>query len=144
MWHVTFVAPPGNGAPPVTPELRELSARERQIVDRLYELGEAGVSEVRDGLPDPPSYSATRTMLGRLEEKGYVDHEERDGRYVYRPTIPASRARRTAIDRVMRTFFEGNPVRTVAEILDRSASRLTDEEWERLRAMIEDSRRRGR
>lgn len=122
--------------------LRDLPARERQVMDRIYELGEASVSEVREGLPDPPSYSATRTMLGRLEEKGYLAHREQGRRYLYRPTLSRARARGGALDRLIRTFFDGSSLETVAAILDRSD--LSPEEWERLEALLERARREVR
>ena len=115
----------------------ELSRRERQIMDILFRLRRAGASEVRDQLPDPPSYSAVRTMLSRLEEKGHVTHERDGQRYVYRPTVDREAARETAVERVVRTFFEGSPGKTVAALLDRSARELSDEELDRLAELID-------
>lgn len=114
-----------------------LSRRERQIMDILFRLERAGASEVREELPDPPSYSAVRTMLRRLEEKGHVTHEQDGQRYVYRPTVDAEAARESAFERVVRTFFEGSPGKTVAALLDHSASELTDEELDELADMID-------
>ena len=114
-----------------------LSRRERQIMDILFRLERAGASEVRAELPDPPSYSAVRTMLRRLEEKGHVTHEQDGQRYVYRPAVDAEAARDSAFERVVRTFFEGSAGKTVAALLDRSASELTDDELDRLAAMID-------
>ena len=114
-----------------------LSRRERQIMDILFRLDRAGVSEVRDELPDPPSYSAVRTMLRRLEEKGHLTHEQEGQRYVYRPTVDPEAARESAVERLVRTFFEGSAGKTVAALLDQSASDLSDEELDRLAELID-------
>ena len=74
-----------------------LSRRERQILDILYQRGSAGVAEIQAGLPQTPSYSAVRALVRILEEKGHVNHEERDGRYVYAPTISREKASRSAV-----------------------------------------------
>lgn len=111
-------------------------------MDVLFRLGLGGVSEVRGALPDPPSYSAVRTMLGRLEEKGYVRHRRAGQRYVYLPTIDPVAARESAFDRMMRTFFGGSPGRTVAALLEYSAAELSEEELEDLSHAIERLRER--
>jgi predicted transcriptional regulator len=121
-----------------------LTRRERQIMDSLYERGEATVSEVLDDLPDAPSYSAVRAMLRKLEEKGHLEHDARGPRYVYRPTLPREAAQDTAVQRLVRTFFEGSPSKMVAAILDSSSAELTEEELDELSALIEQARRRGR
>jgi predicted transcriptional regulator len=121
-----------------------LTRRERQIMDSLYERGEATVSEVLDDLPDAPSYSAVRAMLRKLEEKGHLEHDARGPRYVYRPTLPREAAQDSAVRRLARTFFEGSPSKMVAAILDSSSTELTEEELDELSALIEQARRRGR
>lgn len=114
-----------------------LSRRERQIMDALFRIGPAGVGDVRDEMPDPPSYSAVRTMLGRLKEKGHVTHEQDGPRYVYRPTVDAEDARQSALDRMVGTFFGGSTGRTVAALLDHSAQQLTEAELDQLAEMIQ-------
>ncbi|MDX1396527.1 MAG: BlaI/MecI/CopY family transcriptional regulator [Gemmatimonadota bacterium] len=123
------------------PDLPALSRRERQIMDILLRLGSASASDVRAELPDPPSYSAVRTMLSRLEEKGHVSHEQDGPRYLYRAAIDADRARESALERTVRTFFEGSPGKTVAALLDRSSTELSDAELGELAEMIERIRR---
>ena len=90
------------------PELADLGRRERQIVEALYRLGRATVNDVLAELPDPPSYSAVRAMLGKLEEKGYARHEQDGPRYVYLPAVPADSARRNALRHLVDTFFDGS------------------------------------
>jgi BlaI family transcriptional regulator, penicillinase repressor len=126
-----------------TPHL-QLSRRERQIMDVIYARGAATVSEVQADLPDPPGYSAVRAMLGKLERKGYLEHEEHGPRYVYLPTVAREEVQETALQRMMRTFFDGSPARTVAAILDLSAEELSDSEIDEMAKLVEQARRRGK
>jgi BlaI family transcriptional regulator, penicillinase repressor len=97
----------------------DLSRRERQIMDALGELGdEASAEEIRGKLPDPPSYSAVRAMLAKLEAKGVIRHREKGLRYVYAPTARRSAARRSAMERLVRVFFGGSPGEAVNALLD--------------------------
>ena len=120
---------------------QNLSRRERQIMDVIYARGEATVGEVLEDLPDPPTYSAVRAMLRKLEAKGHLGHDAHGARYVYRPTVPASDARDNALDRIMRTFFGGSPSKTVAAILEQED--LSRGELDELAGLIEQARRRG-
>jgi predicted transcriptional regulator len=120
----------------------ELSRRERQIMDVVYTRGEVTVTDVLDGLPDPPSYSAVRAMLRKLEEKGHLTHDVHGPKYVYRPTLPREEAQESALERVLDTFFEGSPGRAVHAILDASAAELTDSELDELAKLIERARER--
>lgn len=122
----------------------DLSRRERQIMDAVYRRGRASVSEVLKDIPDPPSYSAVRAMMGKLEEKGELKHEQDGARYVYFPVRPLEEATETVLRRMLRTFFEGSPSRAVAAVLDLSDGRLSDEELDELAELIEEARARGR
>lgn len=113
------------------------SHRERQIMDVLLRLGRATATDVRRELPDRLSDSAVRTMLGRLEDKGHLGHSQDGPRYVYHPTIDRERARETALERMVRTFFGGSRGRTAAALLDRSTGDLTDEDLDELAGLIE-------
>lgn len=123
-------------------ELRELSRRERQIMDVLLEAGEASAEEVRTRLPEPPSNSAVRAMLARLEEKGQVTHAEKGLRYVYRPAISRQEAQRSAVSRLVRVFFDGSAAQAVTGLLGQSADQLGDAELDELSAAIEQARQR--
>lgn len=114
-----------------------LSRREREIMDILFRLGRASVSDVLGELAEPPSYSAVRTMLGRLEEKGHIAHDQDGARYLYRAVVDPETARGSAIERMVRTFFEGSPGKTVAALLDHSAQDLTQTELSELAGLIE-------
>ncbi len=122
----------------------DLSRRERQIVDILYSRGRASVAEVLEDLPDPPSYSAVRAMLRILEEKGHLEHDQEGPRYLYRPTLPRAKAQKSAMERIVRTFFDGSAERAVAALLDLSASELSDQELGRLADLIEQAKKEGR
>ena len=122
----------------------DLSRRERQIMEIVYARGSATAAEVLDGMSDPPSYSAVRAMMRILEEKGHLTHEERGPRYVFRATLPVESARRSALSRLMRTFFDNSLEEAVATLLDVESSNVTDEELERLARMIDEARKEGR
>ena len=126
------------------PDPRQLSRRERQIMDILYREGRASASEVQELLPDPPGYSAVRAMLRVLETKGHLTHVLEDGRYVFRPIVSAEKARRSALQNLLVTFFDGSAEKAVAALLSGSRSRLTEEEVERLSRLIADARKEGR
>ncbi len=124
--------------------LAQLSRRERQIMEILYERGKASTADVRQAMPEAPGYSAVRAMLRVLEEKGHVRHEEQGLKYVYLPVVAANKAKRSAVKHVMDTFFSGSPEQIVAALLDVSAARLTREELDRMAAMIEKAKREGK
>ena len=121
-----------------------VSRRERQIMDALYARGRASAAEVMESLPDPPSYSAVRAMLRLLEEKGLVRHEQEGPRYIYLPTVPAERASRSALTRLVQTFFGGSAEQAVAALLDMERSNLDDEQLDRLAKLIERAREEER
>jgi BlaI family transcriptional regulator, penicillinase repressor len=123
--------------------LTNLSRRERQIMDLLFQRGRATAAEVQQGLPDPPSYSAVRAMLRILEEKGHVRHEQDGPRYVYVPRVDREKARHSALRHLVQTFFDGSTEQTVAALIDGGATRLTDEELARMARMIAKARKEG-
>jgi BlaI family penicillinase repressor len=122
---------------------RNLSRRERQIMDILYQRGRASASEIHEALPDRPSYSAVRAKLRVLEEKGHVRHEEQALRYVYLPTLARDTARRSALRHVVATFFEGSVEEAVAALLDLSAANLSKKDLDRISNIIEEAKKEG-
>ena len=123
---------------------QELGRRERQIMDAVYQLGEGSVGDVRARLPDPPSYSAVRTMIRLLERKGYLRHRKAGTKYVYRPTEPHESASRSALGHLVDTFFGGSASDAVAALLDVSSNRLSDADYRRMQQLIEEARKEGR
>jgi predicted transcriptional regulator len=113
-------------------------------MDVLYRRGRGTVAEILEDLPDPPSYSAVRAMLRVLEEKKHIRHEEKDLRYVYLPVVPRDKARRSAVAHLLETFFEGSAEQAVATLLNVSARDLTEEDFNRIAALIEQARKDGR
>ena len=121
-----------------------LSRRERQIMDVVYRLGRASATEVLDGLPEPPGYSAVRAMLRILEEKGHLRHEIEGTRYVYLPTLSRARARRSALEGLLQTYFDGSAEQAMAALLDVSRADLDPGDLDRFAALIEQARKEGR
>jgi predicted transcriptional regulator len=121
-----------------------LTRRERQVMDILFRRGEATVADVMDALPDPPTYSAVRSVLRILAEKGLVTHKEDGPRYVYLPAANPERAREEALKHVIHTFFEGSTEQAVTALLRISDAELDDEEIARLRERIGKARVSGR
>lgn len=127
-----------------TKALTNLSRRERQIMDAVYRLGRATATDVLAQIPEPPSYSAVRAMLRVLENKGHLRHALEGKSYVYTPTLGRSRASRSALQNMLKTFFEGSTEKAVAALLDMSRADLTDEEFARLSRLIDQARQEGR
>lgn len=126
------------------PKPSDLSRRERQIMSIVYRLGVATAAEVLALLEDPPGYSAVRTHLRILEEKGHLRHEQDGPRYVYLPTLPRDRARIGALRQVLQTFFDGSASQAVAALLDSADRSVTTQELEQLARVVEQARKEGR
>ena len=126
------------------PAVTRLSRRERQIMDVLYQLGDATAADVQERLPEPPSYSAVRAMLRILEDKGHVRHHEDGPRYVYAPVVARDKARKSAVTHLLRTFFDGSVEDAMAALLDGAERKLSGDEVERLSRLIEQRKREGR
>jgi BlaI family penicillinase repressor len=126
-----------------TNDHRDLSRRERQILDILYQRTQATAAEVQSALPEPPSYSAVRALLRILEDKGHVRHEQDGPRYVYRPIIARGNAQRSALRHILQTFFDGSAEQAISALLDDSSSRFSPAELDRLAHMIDTARKSG-
>lgn len=109
-------------------------------MDAIYARGEATAADVHAGIPDPPSYSAIRALLRILEEKGVITHREDGPRYVFSPTMPREKASRSALQRVVQTFFGGSLADAVAAFVDAKDGKLSPEELQRIEAIIKSAR----
>lgn len=126
------------------PAEHQLSRRERQIMDVLHERREATAAEVLSALPDAPSYSAVRALLRIMEEKGHIRHRTERGRYVYLPRGSSEAASRSALRRVVSTFFRGSTTQAMAALLENADTELSDSEIEKLQQIINKAKTEGR
>ncbi len=114
-----------------------LSKRENQAMEAIYRLGKASAAEIQEQLPDAPNYSAVRSLLGILVEKGLIKYTRDQRRYVYEPARPVARARRQALARFISTFFEGSPRNLVASLLDPKEGKLSKDDVKAIRQMLD-------
>ena len=121
-----------------------LTKRERQIMDLLYRIGRATAAEIRQSLPGDSSDSTVRTQLRVLEDKGHVRHEEHGLRFIYMPMVPRHAARKSALNHLVDTFFDGSHAKVVTTLLGSDASRLSDEDLDRIAGLIAAARKAGR
>ena len=119
-----------------------LSRRERQIMDVIYARGQATVAQVRAALPDAPGYSAVRALLRILEKKGHVQHRCEDGKFIYMPQQARTEAGKSALRRLVETFFDSSASKTVAALLAGSDATLSDEQLDEMSDMIAQARAR--
>ena len=126
------------------PETNALSRRERQVMDILHRRAEATVAEIMAELPDPPTYSAVRSVLRILGEKDLIRYKEDGPRYVYYPTQDTAKASDEVLAHVVRTYFAGSPEQAVTALLRMSDVDMEDEDVARLRDTIRRARQSGR
>jgi BlaI family transcriptional regulator, penicillinase repressor len=120
-----------------------LSRRERQIMDILHAGGSATAAEVRAALPDPPSYSAVRALLRILEEKEHIRHRQEGARYIYLPRASKETASRSALRRVVETFFQGSVKQAMAALLENADTELSDADLNKLQGIIKQAQKKG-
>ena len=113
-------------------------------MDIIYARGEAAAAEVHEALPDAPSYSAVRTLLRILEEKGHLKHREDGPRYIFMPTEPRAKASRSALRRVVQTFFDGSLSSAVAALVDGEGGKLSAEELKRIEDIIKSAKAKSK
>ena len=119
----------------------QLTRRERQIIDILYRLNDATAAEVQKEIPDSPSYSTVRKLLSILETKGLVRHIEKDRRYVFLPAKPKRLARQNALKHLIQTFFDNSTEGALSAMIDMSAKKMSDEDYDKLAGLIEQKRK---
>lgn len=117
--------------------LASLSRRERQIMDALLEAGECSAREVQQAISDAPSYSAVRALLAKLLEKGVVEFRQDGAKYLYRPAVERETAQKSAVQRLVKTFFQGSASKAVNALLGMKGESLSDDEISELEQMIQ-------
>lgn len=118
-----------------------LPRREREIFEILCRMGEATAAQVREAMADPPSYSAVRTMLARLEAKGLASHTAGDSAYVYKSVPRPAVVRESALSQMVRTFFNGSAANAATALLGLTKS-LSDDEIAALQKAIDKAKER--
>lgn len=113
-------------------------------MDALYKLGKASAAEIREAIPNPPTTTAVRTLLGILQDKGQISYQSDGTRYIYEPVVPREEMAKDVIENVLQTFFGGSIERVVATLVDREESKVTQEQLDRLAEIIEQARKEGR
>lgn len=126
------------------PKEDALSRREREMMNIIFTRGRATATEVMDSMKDAPSYSAVRATLRVLEQKGHLKHQHDGTRYVYAPTVNREKARQSALDQLLRTFFDGSAANVVATLIEKERDNMTDDELVQLSKLIDDARQEGR
>ena len=121
-----------------------LTRRERQVMDILHRCGESTVAEIMAALPDPPTYSAVRSILRILGEKKLIEFKEDGPRYIYFPAAPTDQAQADVLQHVVRTYFAGSTEQAVTALLRLSDADLSDSELGSLRERISRARQSGR
>lgn len=117
----------------------QLSRRERQIMDALFEAGELSAQDVRAAIPDAPGYSAVRALLAKLVEKKIVDFREDGPRYIYFPVVAQEEARTSALQKMLKTFFGGSTAAAVNALLGMNKEKLSAEEINQLQQAIDEA-----
>ena len=125
-------------------KIPRLGSRARQVLETIYRLGEASAQEVLTEVEGVPSYSAARSVLRQLYEKGLVKRQERDFKYYYSPSIPRRSFSRSALAHLLDTFFDGSPEKTLEALLDLSNSGHYELDLDRFEKLIRDARKEGR
>ena len=126
-----------------TPPRIDLTRRESQIMEILYRRRRATVEDIRAELPDASSPSSVRKLLDIMIERGLLGREYDGPRYVYYPAAKVEDASRSALQQLVRTFFDNSPGSAMAALLDLSETTLSDTEHRRLARLLERGRAQG-
>jgi len=118
----------------------ELSRRERQIIEAVYQLEEASVADVVEKMPDNPDYHTIRVSMANLRDKGYLKHRREGKRYIYTPVIPEEKAQKSALRHMVETFFKDSPSQAVLKLLDISSTDLSDEDINEIQNWIDSAK----
>ncbi len=120
------------------------SRREQEMMDIVYRVGRATAAEIRRNMASAPSYSSVRSTLSSLERKEHLRHEFDGNRYIYAPTVLREKARLSALDHLLTTFFDGSAAAVVAALLENGQADLSAQELAELSKLIQHTRKEGR
>ena len=118
----------------------QLSRRERQIMNVIYQRGKASVTEVLEGMADPSSYSAIRTIMNLMVDKGFLKYKSKGKKYIYYPAVARDKASRFALNSVLKTFFSGSVAQAVVSLINLHKDNLTAEDLDHLAKLIEEAK----
>jgi BlaI family transcriptional regulator, penicillinase repressor len=124
--------------------LHDLGKRERQILEAVYRRGESAVSEVLAELADPPSYSSIRAIMGMLVRKGVLTYRRDGKRYLYKAVTSKPKAQKSALKNLLSNLFGGRVTEAMATLLDVAGDNLSNEDFDRMRQMIEQAKKENR
>ncbi len=125
-----------------TPFEQQLSRRERQIMEIVYQRGTASVADVIEAMDEPPSYSAVRTIMNLMVDKGFLKYKGEGRKYVYFPAVARDKASRSALKNVLETFFSGSVAQAVVSLINANKDKMSDEELDRLAKLIDEAKGR--
>ncbi|MEN6625446.1 MAG: BlaI/MecI/CopY family transcriptional regulator [Candidatus Sumerlaeia bacterium] len=125
-----------------TPFDQQLSRRERQIMEIVYTLGKASVADVLEAMDEPPSYSAVRTIMNLMVEKGFLKYKGEGKKYVYYPAVAREKASRSALNNVLETFFSGSVAQAVVSLINQNKDKMSAEDLDRLSRLIDEAKRK--
>ena len=123
------------------PDYKNLSKRERQIMDILHQIGEGSVNDVLEKLVDPSGYNSIRMLMNILEKKGHLEHRTEKKKYVYFPIMKKEVAKKSALDHIMTTYFDKSVPKVVSTLL--SDKKLTGADLDELSDMIEKAKKKN-
>ncbi len=121
----------------------DLSKRERQVMETVYKKKQVSAKDVWNEIPDIPSYSAVRSVLNILEEKGFLQHSRQGKKYIYSPTISTKKASNSALKQLLTTYFDNSLEKAVTTMLEMHSTNLTDKDYKRLSSIIDRAREEG-
>lgn len=118
-----------------------LSKRERQIIEAIYGMNAASVTEVKASIPDPPSYSAVRAMMNILVRKKVLSYRKEGRKYLYFPLVRRQKARQFALKRLLEVYFDNSVPQAVSGLIQADRGKLTDKDYAELIQLIEEAGR---
>ena len=116
--------------------LEKLAPRERQVMEAVYRCEEASVHDVLASIPDPPTYSTVRAIMNALSKKGLLSFRLEQGKYLYKPVVSKDTTRKSAVKNLVDSLFAGKITDVVATLLDVAEEELDENDYKRLRKMI--------